>query len=212
MRPMLVLTNIVGVQTTKRLSSGERRRSILDAALTVLSSQGYVGMTTARVARKVGVAEPILYRHFSSKHALLCALLDEIIARMMAAFRELIADETDPVAALRRICRAYPELSRRYRREFRVINQSLVETKDPATRKLLERHYDAYRAFFQELIEKGQRAGALRRDVPAAVGAWHMIHCALGYLMMQGVRHGALSSQDLEGLSDATLAGLLKPA
>ena len=96
---MLAHTNIMSAQNTKRLPAGERRQSILDAALTILSSEGYAGMTTARVARKVGVAEPILYRHFSSKHALLCALLDGIIARMMAAFRELIANETDPVAA-----------------------------------------------------------------------------------------------------------------
>jgi AcrR family transcriptional regulator len=200
---------MVRMHTTRRLPADERRRSILDAALTILSSQGYAGMTTARVARKVGVAEPILYRHFSSKHAILCALLDEVIARMVAAFRELIRDETEPLAALRRICRAYPDLSRRYRREFRIINQAVVGPKDPQTREVLARHYEAYHAFFQELIENGQRAGALRRDIPAAVGAWHMIHSALGFLMMQEVRRDT-QSKDLEGLADATLAGLLK--
>jgi len=209
---MLVYTNIMRMHTTRRLPADERRRSILDAALTILSSQGYAGMTTARVARKVGVAEPILYRHFSSKHAILCALLDEVIARMVAAFRELIREETDPLAALRRICRAYPDLSRRYRREFRIINQAVVGPKDPQTREVLARHYEAYHAFFQELIENGQRAGDLRRDIPAAVGAWHMIHSALGFLMMQEVRRDTQSSKDLEGLADATLAGLLKRA
>src|SRR5271170_7510437 len=94
----------------KRMSADERRRSILDAALSVLSSEGYAGTTTARVARKVGVTEPILYRHFSSKRAILRALLDEVITRMMVAFHELIKEEVDPVAALRRICYAYPEL------------------------------------------------------------------------------------------------------
>jgi len=200
----------VNAQSKKRLPADERRRTILDAALTILSSEGYAGMTTARVARELGVAEPILYRHFSSKHAILCALLDEVIARMIAAFRELIAGETDPVAALRRICRAYPELSRRYRREFRIINQMLVAPKDPKTHEMLARHYEAYRDFCQELIEKGQRTGALRRDIPPAVGAWHMIHCALGFLMMQEVRRKRLSSRDFEGLAEATLGGLLK--
>jgi AcrR family transcriptional regulator len=195
---------------TRRLPEEDRRRSILDAALAVLSSEGYSGMTTARVARKVGVAEPILYRHFSSKRDILRTLLDEVIARMMAAFRELIEGETDPVAALRRICRAYPELSRRYGREFRIINESIFEGRDPETRATLSNHYNAYRAFLQALIQKGQQAGGLRKDIPAEVGAWHMIHCALGFLMMQEVREDGQSPKDLARLADATLGGLLK--
>jgi len=197
------------LQTTKRLPEKERRRSILDAALSVLSSEGYSGMTTARVARRVGVAEPILYRHFSSKRDILRTLLDEVSARMLTEFRGMTEGETDPVKALHRICRAYPELSRRFSREFRVINQSVFEAGDPETRELLERHYEAYRAFIEELIKGGQRAGALRRDISAAAGAWHMIHCALGMLMMQEVRKDGYSSRELAALAEATLSGLL---
>jgi AcrR family transcriptional regulator len=209
---MLVFANIMKSRFTKRLPEAERRRSILDAALIVLSREGYAGMTTSRVAHRVGVAEPILYRHFSSKREILRALLDEVIARMMGAFRDVVGQETDPVAALRRICRSYPDLARRYEKEFRIINQSVVESKDPKTRAALERHYEAYRAFLRDLIEKGQQAGALRRDISADVGAWHMIHCALGFLMMQEVRRDVPSAKDLEALADATLSGLLKPA
>jgi len=209
---MLVITNIMKCKFTKRLPGVERRRSILDAALLVLSREGYAGMTTSRIARRVGVAEPILYRHFSSKRAILRALLDEVIARMMAAFREVVEQETDPAAALRRICRAYPDLARRYEKEFRIINQSVIEARDPETRAALGRHYEAYHAFLRDLIEKGQQAGALRRDIPADVGAWHMIHGALGFLMMQGVNLGPRFPQDVACLADATLNGLLKSA
>ncbi|HXA45802.1 MAG TPA: hypothetical protein VNZ25_09870 [Candidatus Angelobacter sp.] len=137
-------------------------------------------------------------------------MLNEVIPRMMAAFRELVEKETDPVAALRRICRAYPELSRCYEREFRVINQALVQANDPTTRKILARHYDTYRIFLQNLIEKGQRNGVLRRDIPATTGAWHIIHSALGFLMTQPIRMKAQSLKDFEQLTDATLSGLLK--
>ena len=196
--------------STKRLPATERRRSILDAALTILSKKGYAGMTTAEVARKVGVSEPILYRHFSSKRALLRALLDEVIGQMMASFHQLTAGEPDPVAALLHICRAYPEMALRHRREFRVINQTLVDCSDPKIREALTRHYDAYRAFLQDLIEKGQQTGALRRDIPANVGARHMIHAALGFLMAEEVRTNVRSPKEVEGFAHATLGGLLE--
>lgn len=196
---------------TKRLPEKQRRQSILDAAFAVLSSEGYSGMTTLRLAQRVGVAEPILYRHFSSKRSILRALLEEVIGRMTAAFRQLIRGETDPVAALRRICRAYPELAQRYGREFRIINESIFAAKDPDSRRALERHYNLYRAFIGNLIKQGQKTGALRRDIPAAVGAWHMVHCALGMLMMQEVRKSSRTSREFEWLAEATLSGLMNP-
>jgi len=195
---------------TRRLPAMERRKSILDGALTVLSKKGFAGMTTSEVARQAGITEPILYRHFSSKRAMLRALLDEVIEQMMVSFRKLTEDELDPVAALHRICRAYPQMAEHYRREFRVINQTLAECSDPKIREALTRHYDAYRGFLQNLIEKGQRTGALRRDIPANIGAWHMIHAALGFLMAEGVRGNVRSAEDFEKFADATLGGLLE--
>jgi AcrR family transcriptional regulator len=143
---------------------------------------------------------------------MLRALLDETITRMMVAFHGLVEGETDPVAALRRICRAYPELSHRFQREFRIINQALVETNDSKTREMLAAHYHAYHAFLRKLIEKGQRKGALRRDLPASTGAWHIIHSALGFLMTENIRPDARSSKDFDRLTDATLKGLMKSA
>jgi TetR/AcrR family transcriptional regulator len=200
----------MSIRATQRLNAGDRRRSILDAALSVLAEEGYAGMTTARLAREVGVSEPILYRHFPSKRALLRALLDEVTTQMITAFHQLTDKESNPVAALRRICQAYPELSRSHDHEFRVINQALLEARDAKTRALLEAHYDAYRRFLQNLIEQGQRAGSLRHDIPAAAGAWHMIHSALGFLMTQKIRGKGQASMPAEAFAEATLSGLLK--
>ena len=209
---MLVFTNIMKHRTPKkRLPEKERRQSILDAALTVMSDEGYARTTTMRLAQQVGVAEPILYRHFASKEDILRTLLEEVITRMTAAFQQLVAGETDPVAALRRICHAYPELARQYGREFRIINESIFEARDPKIREALDRHYNAYRAFIERLIKQGQKTGALRQDIPAAVGAWHMIHSALGMLMMKEVRQDQQVSREFKWLAEATLGGLMAP-
>lgn len=195
----------------KRLPAAERRRTILNAALQLLPEAGYAGMTTARVAQAAGISEPILYRHFASKREIIRTLLDEIITRMMGAFHKLVEGETDAAAALWRICRAYPELSRRFEREFRIINQTLVGTNDPQIQEMLAAHYEAYRGFLQRWIEKGRGDGTFRRDLPAGVCAWHIIHSALGYLMTQPIRKTGRSTKGFERLADATLAGILAP-
>lgn len=193
----------------KRMPAQQRRRTILKAVLTVLSENGYTGLTTARVARAAGITEPILYRHFSSKQNMLRALLDEVIQKMILAFQGLVTNEANPVDALYHICREYPKLAQRYRREFDVINQTLAHSRDPSTRKMLLDHYNAYHVFLTQLIARGQLTGAFRKEIPAAVGAWHIIHAALGFLMMKKIRPQTAALNDFEKLTDITLRGLI---
>ncbi|MEW6109394.1 MAG: TetR/AcrR family transcriptional regulator [Nitrospirota bacterium] len=52
-------------------------KKILEAGLVLFSKKGYIGATTKEIAKKAGVAELTLFRHFSSKER----LFKEIINR-----------------------------------------------------------------------------------------------------------------------------------
>ena len=56
------------------MSKGTKKK-ILEAGLTLFSTKGYLGSTTREIAKKAGVAEVTLFRHFSSKEM----LFEEII-------------------------------------------------------------------------------------------------------------------------------------
>src|SRR3989442_10149044 len=47
------------------------RQRLVHAALGLFSTRGYAATTTAEIARKAGVAEGTIYRHFQSKQHLL---------------------------------------------------------------------------------------------------------------------------------------------
>lgn len=59
--------------------------AILEAASQVLVERGHAGMTTTRVAARSGVSVGSLYQYYPSKDALLVALLDLKLSRMMTA-------------------------------------------------------------------------------------------------------------------------------
>ena len=48
----------------------DTKEKILDAGLSLFSKKGYIGATTKEIAKKAGVAELTLFRHFSSKERL----------------------------------------------------------------------------------------------------------------------------------------------
>ncbi|MEV4687351.1 TetR/AcrR family transcriptional regulator [Microbacterium sp. LWH3-1.2] len=107
----------------KRLSSDERRRQILVAALAVFGTRGYEGATTDEVARAAGVSQPYVVRLFGSKENLFLAAIEDALARLLAAFRAALAEEDDGagITAGKRIGRAYVDLI-----EVRGLHQTLA--------------------------------------------------------------------------------------
>jgi AcrR family transcriptional regulator len=59
-----------------------RRGEILSAALQVFAEKGYDAGTMRDIARRVGVTEPAIYRHFASKEDLFLELLRSAAGRM----------------------------------------------------------------------------------------------------------------------------------
>lgn len=102
----------------RRLSSDERRRQILVAALAVFGARGYEGATTDEVARAAGVSQPYVVRLFGSKENLFLATIEEALTRLLASFRAALADKsgvrdpgvTEEKATAVRIGQAYVDL------------------------------------------------------------------------------------------------------
>lgn len=111
---------ISAADPVKRLTSDERRRQILRAALAVFGARGYEGATTDEVARAAGVSQTYVVRLFGSKENLFLSALDDAVARMLAAFRAALADD-DGTPAHKRIGNAYVDLL-----EIRGLHQTLA--------------------------------------------------------------------------------------
>jgi len=74
---MLVGTNKKrGSPPKTRLSSEERKRIIVAAAIQLFSERGFRGTTTRELAAAAGVTEPVLYQHFETKRDLYSALIE----------------------------------------------------------------------------------------------------------------------------------------
>jgi AcrR family transcriptional regulator len=61
----------------RRLSPTDRRRQILEAAITYFSEVGFDGATRT-LADRLGVTQPLIYRYFPSKDALIKAVYEEV--------------------------------------------------------------------------------------------------------------------------------------
>jgi AcrR family transcriptional regulator len=168
-----------------RLTGGERREQIIDAALALFAEHG-LRCTTRQLAEAAGVSEASLYLHFETKDALFEAIV-----------RRKAAEATDLEERLKGMMEEPP------RRVFEEVGRHVLETHtaDPTFLRLLlhsglERHA-LFRMYFQHhvresasilaaYVERQQREGAFRPcDPRLAVRAFMgmLIH----HLLMQEV-------------------------
>lgn len=79
----------------------ERQEKILESALELFANQGYNATPTSRIAKKAGVSEGLIFRHFVNKEGLLKAIMGEAERRLKELLRPII-EEMDPVAVIRK--------------------------------------------------------------------------------------------------------------
>jgi AcrR family transcriptional regulator len=78
---------------------GDTRAALIEAATSVLRESGFAGASARRIARRAGCNQALIFYHFGSVTDLLVAALEEVSARRMAAYRELL-DRTGTLAEL----------------------------------------------------------------------------------------------------------------
>src|SRR3990172_268817 len=79
----------------------EKHRRILDAALEMFAEQGYSGTATSEIAKKAGVSEAAIFRHYKTKKDLLIGVVAPVLRVFAPA---LIADIKEILS------RRYPDL------------------------------------------------------------------------------------------------------
>ncbi len=78
--------------TARDRAKADRRASLLAAAARLFAERGFDGVTLGDIGEAAGVSGPAVYRHVSSKQALLGAILVDVSERLLAGGRRVASD------------------------------------------------------------------------------------------------------------------------
>ena len=184
-----------------RLKAPQRREQLISVATKLFAERGYEATTTAAIAEAAGVTEPILYRHFDNKQDLFVAIVREMSDLTLRHWRRLIEGVDDPVEAIRRIARQFPEHVSQLSDAYHVIHGALSTSRDKKVLKVMHEHYLQIEEFFVGIISRGQKVGLVRKDMEPRVPAWQLIYLGIGITMISLNLPGLYQGQPLaEGI------------
>jgi AcrR family transcriptional regulator len=94
----------VNAGTQRRVRDPARKQRILAAAAELMARDGFHAVSMEDIGAAVGITASAIYRHYDSKTAVLVAMFDQVIDRLLTEGQQLAADPgTDPRQALIRL-------------------------------------------------------------------------------------------------------------
>lgn len=168
------------VERQRRRAPQETRTKLVRAALDLFTTQGYHESTTPQIAKRAGVAEGTIYRHFESKEH----LLNEIYRGAVRLFTEIVIASPGAVSCRDRLGAIATRWREVAERDPGLVRLAFVA---PPTALLDGRSRSVYQEF-KDAIEKVLASGKAAGEVRAGpVGLWADVWVQLIRLMLQRV-------------------------
>jgi AcrR family transcriptional regulator len=182
---------------TRRFAPEVRERLIVEKAIDHFATHGFSG-STRELARQLGVTQPLLYRYFPSKEALIDRVYDEVY-RWDASWEKLIKDRSVPIQErMVRFYRAYAQVI--LRREWIRIFIFAGLTREGINSKYLSRLRE--RVFIPVMTEireaYGLPAPADAKERAAELELIWSLHASIFYVGVRKWIYGLPVAEDLD--------------
>ena len=82
------------------LPAEERREVTVETVIDLAAEQNPADITTGAIAKRMGVTQGALFRHFPSKDAILHAVMEWVSERLLSRIDKAIGTAASPLAAL----------------------------------------------------------------------------------------------------------------
>ncbi|MBF7095586.1 TetR/AcrR family transcriptional regulator [Alkalibacter mobilis] len=144
------------------MKKAERKKQILDCAMTLFAKYGYKGTTTAAIAKKSEISEVTLFRNFSSKQEIFMKCIEPVFVNTLEETLDF-PTETDPKGSLKSILQ---ERIKTISKNYELVKLILSESEfisDFREESLMQIMSKRFMAVFEKIgIPKAKREFVLR--------------------------------------------------
>ena len=147
----------------KQLS--KRQTEIIDAAIKLIGEGGIQALTIKNLSAEIGVAEAAIYRHFKSKTEVLSTLLDFLGNIIVSHYNNINDLKADCFVKIKKMISGQLKLfAENPPYALVILSDGLYKNEKELHDKIFQIMQKA-RATFISIIEEGQKAGEIRKDV-----------------------------------------------
>jgi AcrR family transcriptional regulator len=185
-----------------RQSTEVRQAHLLEAALALAAQRSPADITTADLARAVGISQGAVFRHFPSKEAIWLAALDWATQGLMRKLQAAAEGADHPLAAVQAVFLTHVDFVIAHPGVPRLVFQELQQPQDTPLKTCVRQLMQQYRQLLTGLLQRAREQGQLGPAVDLQAAAVLFIGSMQG-LVMQSMLSGQV--QAMAGLAPGVL-------
>ena len=148
------------------------RQRLIRAALELFTTRGYHDTTTAQIAKKAGIAEGTIYKHFASKQQLLNELY-RAAQRWAARIVQEAARDPEATTARAQLAEVARRLVDGAAQETAIVKLGLLENLAPILDEESRKTEREFRIALERIVADGKAQGTVRTGaVEVWAGVW----------------------------------------
>jgi len=169
--------------SSKHLPADERRAVTVEAVVELAGEQNPTDITTAAIAKRMGLTQGALFRHFPNKNAILQAVMEWVAERLLGRIDKAIQGASSPLAALEAAFMAHIGFVVQHPGVPRMLFGELQRAEESAAKLMVRTMIRGYSERLRRLIEDGKAQGELAADLDADAAATLFIGSIQGLVM-----------------------------
>lgn len=173
----------------KYLPADERRAATVEAVVALAAVQNPSEITTAAIAKRMGVTQGALFRHFPSKDSILEAVMGWVSNRLLTRLDAARAGARTPMAALEAVFLAHIDFVAAHPGVPRMLFGELQRAGDTLPKQAVQVLIGHYAARITDLLKRGVEAGEIDSAIDITTAAIQFIGSIQG-LVIQSTLEG----------------------
>ena len=173
----------------KHLPADERRAVTVNAVLELAAQNVPSDITTAAIAKQMGVTQGSLFRHFPSKDAIWEYVMGWVADKLLERVDAAAAHIDSPLDALKAMFMGHVDFAVEHPGVPRMMFGELQRTGDSLPRRMVRTLLGRYGERLQQLFAQGKAEGEIDSDLDAEAAATLFIGTIQG-LVMQSMLSG----------------------
>jgi AcrR family transcriptional regulator len=169
------------------LSSERRREMTVETVVDLAAEQNPADITTGAIAKRMGVSQGALFRHFSSKDAILQAVMEWVSERLLARIDKATTIAASPLEAIEAAFMAHIHFIAEHPGVPRMLFVELQRTEQTMAKRMARTLLQVYGARLGRLFMDGKRGGQLLASLDEKAAATLFIGMVQGLAMQSHI-------------------------
>ncbi len=165
------------------MTAAERKADAVKAVVALAGDGDPGDITTNDIAKRMGVSQAALFRHFPTKSDIQQAVMNWVAKQMTARIEAALEKEASCAGALEAMFHAHIEFVSKYPGVPRMIFGELQKPGDSAPRQIVHALIQTYGGHLRGLIRRGQEKGEFAEDIDVDAAAVSFIGIIQGLVV-----------------------------